>query len=164
MLERAGAALPRKPLAAADERRERIEPQGASQGAQWAFSEPQALEYVGQRWLHAILEQVTTRPAPPVGGKWDSAYRYIGSRPAAERAAVEPVLRRELAEQRLKAAMCTPLHMQDYWEGYVAGEPPRSSATQRAPAQSWSSAPPTREQIEAEAAQVPEWLRGKAAV
>lgn len=170
MLERAGAALPRKPLAAVDERLDRLEPQSAAQGAQWLFEDgaeraPLSLEQIGQRWLHEILNTATGQPAPTEQGKWRQAYRWIGERPARERDAVAVVLRAELASSQLRPRMCHPQHLVDYWPGYLAGEPPRSGAALRAAtAQSWSSAPPSREQIEAEAANVPEWLRGKAAV
>jgi hypothetical protein len=84
-----------------------------------------------QRWLHRILEEQTSQPAPRAGGKWQSAYSYIGAQPKAERARVERLLRVELEAGRLTARMCTPAHVADHWHAYLAGQPPGPGAHRR---------------------------------
>jgi hypothetical protein len=75
-------------------------------------------------WLNELLVNACTTSAPRLGGKWSGAYRYIGSRPAAEWLRVEACLRSELTSRRLPARQCTPGHVADYWDAYAAGEPP----------------------------------------
>jgi hypothetical protein len=81
-------------------------------------------EYEAYLWLHAILHDTVTQPAPRAAGRWLDAYRYISAQPVAERPRVEACLRSELTSRRLPPRACTPCHVADYWHAYAAGEPP----------------------------------------
>lgn len=89
----------------------------------------------GHRWFAALWLELTTRALPPPSpnSRYCAAYEFMSERPAAERDAVALTLR---AAVRASPSLhwYTPLHVVDYWDRYVLGQPPgkrRSRAPER---------------------------------
>lgn len=111
-------------------------------------------EHVAHRWLGSVVFAITTQPAPHPGGKWKAAYMFIGQQPESDRERVGKSLALELRSGRLKARMCSPQHVADYWSAYLSDEPPRSSPPSAAPHTPMASADERALDVESN----PDWL------
>jgi hypothetical protein len=157
--ERADGLLLPEAIGASDERPEVDAPQpGAQAPQQGAPIGDSAPEHVGYHWLHAILWPIATVPAPSCEGKWRSAYREIGERPADERERVAACVRAELIAGHLKPRMCHPRHISDHWLYYLAGEPPRGKGAIAKAEQPTQPIAATRAEFVAAAERLPAWM------